>query len=96
MNNFEKLKSLDIDVFAKWLECNGRWDDSPWDRWFNQKYCQQCEPVMQTIDSFLGESRECEFAWCEINKTCRFCPDDEKGPTAKDVVRLWLEAEAEE
>jgi hypothetical protein len=61
MTNFDKLKSLDIDMFAKWLERNGRWDDSPWDRWFNQKYCQQCEPVVKIIDGFLGEGRECEF-----------------------------------
>ena len=95
MSNFEKLKSFDRDVFAKWLECNGRRDDSLWDRWFNQKYCQQCEPVVKTIDSFLGDSRECEFAYCEINKNCLFCPDFENGPSTKDVVKMWLEAEAE-
>jgi hypothetical protein len=35
-------------------------------------------------------------SYCEINKNCRFCPDYEKGPSTKDVVRLWLEAEVED
>lgn len=96
MTNFEKLKSLDIDIFAKWLECSGKWDDSPWNRWFDQKYCQQCEPVMETVDSFFGESRECEFAYCETNKKCRFFTDYEMGPSVKDVIKMWLEAEVEE
>lgn len=95
MNNFDKLKSLDIDTLAKWLAAYGRWADSPWDQWFDQKYCQQCEPVKAIMDSFLGESRECEFAYCEINKKCRFFPDMDDVPDTKETVKMWLEAEVE-
>ena len=94
MNNFEKLKSLDINTFSKWLNAYGR-DDAPWNTWFDSTYCQKCESVVATVDDFFGESRECKFAYCELEKKCRFFQDMDREPRSRDVVKMWLETEVE-
>lgn len=92
MNNFEKLQSLDIDQFAEWLDNNGMWDNSPWSKWFDSKYCQQCEPVKAMMEGYFGY-RECKFAWCELEHKCRFFQDMDEEPSSKDIIKFWLESE---
>lgn len=94
MNNFEKLQSLGIEQFAEWLDQNGMWDNSPWSKWFDSKYCQQCESVKATVEGYLG-TRECEFAWCELEHRCRYFADHEEVPDCKEIIKMWLEAEVE-
>lgn len=95
MNNFEKLQSLDIEQFAEWLDQNGMWDNSPWSKWFDLKYCQQCESVKATVKDYFG-IRECDFAWCELEHKCRYFADYEEVPDCKEVIKMWLEVEVED
>ena len=95
MTNFEKLQSLDIEQFAEWLDKNGMWDNSPWSKWFDLKYCQQCESVKATVKDYFG-TRECDFAWCELEHKCRYFADNEEIPDCKEIIKMWLEAEVED
>lgn len=95
MTNFDKIKSLNIDQFAEWLDSNGMWDNSPWSQWFDERYCKQCESVKAIVQNF-GSERECEFAWCELEHKCKFFQSLPEEPSPKDVIKLWLEAEAED
>ena len=92
MNNYEKLRSLSIDSFAEWLDTNGMWDNSPWSKWFDSKYCQQCESVKAYVPDW---DRECEFAWCELEHKCKFFQNMGDVPDSKEIIKLWLEAEVE-
>ena len=93
MNNFEKLKSMSVDELAKWLDEHGIADDGPWDKYFNNTYCKNCESIMCRYED---NTREFPVAWCEINDTCKFFPNFNYVPGNEDVVKLWLESEAEE
>ena len=94
MNNFEKLQSMSIEDLAAWLDKNGMWDRSPWSQWFDSSYCQQCESVEATVKDDFGE-RECDFAWCELEHKCRYFSDLEDVPNGKEIIKMWLESEAE-
>ena len=93
MNNFDKLKSLDIDKFTEWLDDNGQYDTAPWSLWFDRKYCKNCEDIICKSPDDLFHSR---CAYCEIYDKCRFFDEMEDVPDSKEIVRLWLEAEVEE
>lgn len=95
MTNFDKIKSLNIDQFAEWLDSNGMWDNSPWSKWFDEEYCKKCESVKAMVQNF-GFERECKFAWCELEHKCKFFQSLPEEPSPKDVIKLWLEAEAED
>ena len=90
MTKFEQLKNMNIDSFALWLDDNGRFDDSPWQKWWDKCYCSQCESVVAKV---LEWDRECEFAWCEIEHKCRFFPELDNVPDNKEIIKRWLETE---
>ena len=96
MNNFEKLQSMSVEQFAEWLDENGMWDTSPWSKWFDSEYCQQCESIIGTICDDFGDDRKCEFAYCEVEHKCRFFQNMEDVPDCKDIIKMWLESEVEE
>ena len=100
--NFENLKSMSIDELAEWLDKNGIIDNSPWMDYFNNKYCNNCESVMckyEDAEKMLGFKPclwddEIECAYCEIYKKCRHFPEMTEVLDGKEIVKLWLEAEA--
>ena len=93
MNNFDKLKLLDIDQLAEWLDANGMWDNSLWSKWFDLKYCENCEDIMcKSAD----DSRQFPCAYCEIHDNCRYFPGREDVPSCKEIIKMWLGAEVEE
>ena len=94
MNNFEKLKSMSLEELADWLDKNGMWDNSPWSKWFDSKYCRQCQPVEATVEDDFGK-RECEFAWCELEHKCLYFAELEDVPNCEEIIKMWLEAEVE-
>lgn len=104
MNNFEKLQSMSMDEFAKWLHKHGIVDNGPWDNHFNKTYCDKCESVMckaADVESVLGFKLfpwedEAECGYCEVNHKCRFFPDMDDVPDSVEMIKLWLKAEAEE
>ena len=90
MNNFERLKAMSVEKLAEWLDENCQFDDSPWMKWFDEKYCQNCEPIMCHYE---GSTREFSCAWCELNDKCKFFPDMNEAPDHKTIIKLWLELE---
>ena len=94
MTNFRKIQSMSVEELAKWLDQNGMWDNSPWSKWFDSTYCQRCESVKATVDDYFGH-RECKFAYCELEKKCRYFDDYDEVPDGVEMAKLWLEAEVE-
>ena len=95
MTNFKHLQSMSIEELAEWLDENGMWDHSPWSQWFDSQYCRQCESVKATVEDDFGK-RECGFAWCELEHKCRYFADREDVPDCKEIIKMWLESEAED
>ena len=94
MNNFEKLKQMDIDQAAEWLDKHGQFDSSPWMKWFDSTYCQNCETVETRLEDF---DKDVVCAWCEVHDDkCKFFPDQSEAPEGRQIVKLWLESEVED
>lgn len=107
MINFERLQSMSIDELAEWLDKNGMFDNSPWLNAFNDKYCEKCESIECSytdakeklgLTPFYEETFEC--AYCELAdengvKSCRFFPELDDVPDNKEMIKMWLEEEAE-
>ena len=55
MTVFEKIKSMNIDEFAKWYQENCIHDDDPSLDWWNYMYCSQCEPEYIYSEYFKNE-----------------------------------------
>lgn len=88
---FEKIKLMDIDEFAEWLDENGQFDGSPWSAWWDKTYCKNCESIMCHYE---GSELEFPCAWCEINENkCKFFPEMDDVPDSKEIVKMWLESE---
>lgn len=106
--NFERLHSMTIDELAEWLDENGMFDNSPWLNSFNEKYCERCESIKckyadaeEKLEfSPLFPSGEIECAYCELAdengvKRCRFFPDLDYVPGNIEMIKMWLEEDAE-
>ena len=88
MTNYEKLKSMNVEDFANFLDSIG-FDDNPWTTWFSEKYCSKCQPVKGRF-----EDVDHEFSFCEINHKCRLFSQEEYDYTNPlDIVRMWLQTE---
>lgn len=91
MNQFEKIKLMDIDDFAEWLDEHGAYNDSAWDKWFDDNYCQKCETEYIYSERF---DRELPCGWCEIhNDKCKFFKDMDSVPDNRQIIKMWLESE---
>lgn len=96
ITNFEKLKSMTIDELADWLDKYSQYEDSPWATWFNNTYCNKCEPIKCAVDEknafFPGHTVDC--AYCELEHKCKHFPELEDVPDNKAVIKMWLEEES--
>jgi hypothetical protein len=107
MTNLEKIKNMDINAFAEWLDKNGFFDTAPWTTWFAKKYCDNCESIechyvdakeKLGITPFYDDTIEC--AYCELAdetgvKRCRFFPELDDVPSNVEMIKLWLNEEVE-
>ena len=100
MNNYERLKSMPIDELAKWLDQNGIIDNSPWNVYFDNKYCANCESIMckyEDVEKVLEfkpfYSGDVECAYCEIYNECRYFENFDGTPGNLEVIKMWLESE---
>ena len=93
MNNFEKLKSMTIEELTDWIDKYGQFDDSPWMKWFDKTYCKNCESIKRHSKQ-CGYNTETSYAYCELHDNCKFFPDIEYIPDNKDIIKMWLETEA--
>lgn len=92
MKQYDVFKSKNIDELARWLSKYAYTDDSPWTKWFDEKYCKQCEPEFAYIAAL---DRECECGWCEVNGKCKFFQELDDIPNNEEIAKLWLESEVE-
>ena len=97
---FEKIRSMDIDELAEWLDENGQFDGSPWMKWWDENYCQKCDPIechyTETKEKLGFEpfyERSIECAWCELEHKCKFFPEMKDVPDSNEIVKMWLESE---
>lgn len=89
---FEKFKLMDIEEFTEWLDEHGRFDNSPWMKWFDKLYCSNCESIMCRYED---SNIEFPCAWCELEHKCKFFPELKESPDNKDMIKMWLQAEVE-
>ena len=59
---FEKMKSMDIEELSEWLDENGQFDNSPWMKWWDENYCNNCPSETGFITDFGGE-----YEWWNIH-----------------------------
>lgn len=102
MTNIERLKAMSLEELAEWLDENGMFDGSPWNTWFTNRYCENCESIECKYDRaktdlgitpFYDETIEC--AYCELAdesgiKRCRFFPELDDIPNNKKIIEMWL------
>ena len=90
MTIFEKIKAMNIDELAEWIDKNGDYNESPWINWWNDTYCKRCESEFVYSKHF---GRDVECAWCEVNEKCRFFQEIDEVPNCKQIIKMWLESE---
>jgi len=103
MTNLQKIKNMNVDELADWLDKNSSFDDSSWSEFFNKEYCKKCEAIKCTYadaEEKLGiqtfsYSGDIECAHCEVYGKCKFFPELDDIPDNKAIIKLWLEEEAE-
>lgn len=93
MKIFDKVKTMNIDELAEFLEKMFLREEGPWDNWFAKKYCnvENCPSIKCECTGEFKGTVDC--AWCELNDGCKFFPKDDFGE--KLIIKLWLESEAE-
>ena len=82
----------DIDKFVDWLDKYWTTYDSPWIKWWDDNYCKKCESEETYVAGF---NRECNVAWCELNKGCKFFKEIQAIPNDKQIIKMWLKSECE-
>lgn len=94
MTNYEKLtKTMDRGTLAEWLNRAVEYCHSPWDRWFDKNYCQKCPDIMGWHEKY---HKEIPLCWCEVHDTCKFFPEIDYQLNDPDIIKMWLDAEADE
>lgn len=96
MTVFEDIHSKDIDGLVAWLNNNGAYEHTPWQKWFDKTYCRKCEAVVfESVSDCYGDywDGKHEFAWCEIYGKCKHFQDMSETPRREQTIRLWLESE---
>ena len=90
MTVFEKIKTMDINEFAKWFDEHCSHDTDPCINWWNNNYCSNCETETAKYD---GTDAEDEFAWCELHGKCKFFQNADGTLNTFQMTKLWLESE---
>ncbi len=93
MTIFEKIKAMNIDELAKWLDEQCPHDVDPCVTWWDNTYCKNCESVTAKYDDSCIDM---EFAWCELHGKCRFFQDMDEVPDTVQITKMWLESEVQD
>jgi hypothetical protein len=99
MTRYDQVTSKSLEELAEWLDVNGQHDDSPWIKWFDDKYCSNCESEVVTSDESeeklgfaLWYKTKVDCAYCEVYNECRFFPN-RRALSNKEIIELWLKEE---
>lgn len=94
MTRFELFKQKDIDELSQWIDLHGQFDGSPWIKWFDKNYCNNCEPIPC---HYVDSKNEILCSYCELHNKCKFLEDLlSEPPNNKQLIKMWLETEADE
>ena len=100
--NYENLHSMTLDELATWIDKHGDFESAPWMNWFNKNYCEKCESIEVDSNTAIEVLRLSSFycscvtcAYCELHHNCKFFPDLDYIPDNKDIIRMWLQLEAD-
>lgn len=88
MTRFEQIKQMDIEELSDWISKNFEYENEGYNRWFDKKYCQNCEPV---VGRYEDSNRDMEFGYCEFYGNCRYFQDRDDVPSQEEIIRMWLE-----
>lgn len=86
MTVFEKMKMENINELVDWLDEHATHDNSPWYKYWDERYCNKCESIKKDGT---------EFAWCEVHGNCRFFKEMKEIPDNKQMIKMWLESECD-
>ena len=94
MTNFDKLKSMNIDELVDWLDEHGEFDGSPWLKWFNDTYCNNCPTIECTYAEYWNKpeanQHKVKCLYCELEGKCKFFPELKHNPDNKEIIKMWL------
>ena len=94
MTNFEFIKNMTAEELAKFLNRYSGFDTAPWNKWFDEKYCENCESVKCKYEGDMRNAdHEFEAAYCELNCKCRFFLELDHEPSVEEVCVMWLKEE---
>ena len=91
MKVFDNIKNKNIDELAEWLDKYCTFEDSPWNKWYDENYCSKCKPIKSSVANDFGYTSEC--CYCELNGNCKFFKDMKESPNSKQIIEMWLESE---
>lgn len=92
MTNRDAIKTaIEQDKLAEWLD-RIEYCGSPWDRWFDRKYCRDC-PV---IPGYYEGKYKVSLGYCDIHDHCKYFPELGHAPSGVDVIKWWLDSEEED
>ena len=95
MNNFEYLRSLSFDDFAKFLDSIDS-DNAPWHEWIAKTYCDKCPTIRLRLPNEEWNGLCHEYAFCEFNGYCKFIEDKDFMKNPVVAVKKWLLCEHDE
>ena len=92
MTNYRKIKNMHIKELSKFLDDICRFEKAPWNTWFDDMYCKNCESIKCKYESELagGEYREIDCAYCELETKCKYFPHLDRAPSSEEVCEMWL------
>lgn len=90
---FDRFKSMSIGEFSDWVDKYGAFDNSPWMKWWNYIYCNNCPDIMCKYED---GHREFACSYCEIHGKCIFFEEQDEVPSNKEIIKMWLESESED
>ena len=94
MTNFEFIKNMTAEELAKFLNRYSGFDAAPWNKWFDEKYCDKCDVVEHSyISVFDNCEHQVACSYCELNFKCRFFLELDHEPSVEEVCVMWLEEE---
>ncbi len=91
MTVFESIKNKNIDEFVDFIEENFSFDNAPYWKWWDDKYCKKCDEVVYLDE----EDNEYIMAYCELYGNCKFFKDMKEIPDSKHVIKMWLESKVD-
>lgn len=78
-----------------WINEYGQFDNSPWMKWFDQHYCNNCESLTVIVKNLSGKNKQVKCSFCELNDFCSNFPVLGHTPNNKDIIGLWFDSEVE-